>query len=109
MLISDKPVKNNVIKNVLKETWSRFGKVRMAEVNQSTLVFEFDSSQDREQILELSLWFVHGYCLNLRNCPANMSVSEIDFNRVQVWAQIHDLSMEMINSQNAECIGGKDW
>lgn len=105
MLISDKPIKNNVIKNVLKEAWSRFGKVRMVEVNQSTLVFEFDSAQDKEQILELSPGSVHGYCMNLRDCPANMSVTEVDFNRVQVWAQTHGLSMEMINNQNAECIG----
>lgn len=32
MLLSDKHIKNNVVQNVLKEAWGRFGPVRVSEV-----------------------------------------------------------------------------
>lgn len=105
MLISDRHIKNNVVKSVLKEAWARFGPVRMSEVNASTLVFDFDNSRDIDQVLELSPWSIHGHCLNLKFCLAHKSDDEIDFGRVQMWVQIHGLSLEMFNKQNAQCIG----
>lgn len=70
MLISDKHVKNNVIQNVLKEAWGRFGPVRFTEVNEATLMFDFNSPKDRDRVLDLSQWSVHGHCLNLKFCPS---------------------------------------
>lgn len=69
------------------------------------MMFDFVSDMDRDQILELSPWSVHGHCLNLKLCPAHIPVAEIDFNRVQMWAQVHGLSLEMFNRQNALSIG----
>lgn len=105
MLMSDRPVKNNDIQNVLKESWARYGPMRTTEVNESQLLFEFESPRDRDQIMDLAPWSVHGHCLNLRMCPAYMSVQEIDFGKVQVWVQIHGLSLEMFTRQNAQSIG----
>lgn len=105
MLMSDKHIKNNVVKNVLKEAWARFGPIRIAEVNDTTLVFDFASEKDREQIIELSPWSVHDHCLNLKACPVDTSVEDIDFNWVQMWVQVHGLSLEMINKPNALSIG----
>lgn len=89
MLMSERHIKNNVVQNVLKEAWARFGPVRISEVNETTLIFDFESSRDRDQILELSPWSVHGHSLNLKFCPAHMLVDEIDYGRVQMWVQLH--------------------
>lgn len=94
-----------MVQNVLKEAWARYGPVRITEVNDTTLMFDFESSNDRDQVLELSPSSVHGHCQNLKLCPTHMSVEEIDFSRVQMWAQVHSLSLEMFNPQNANSIG----
>lgn len=108
MLVSDQHIKNNVVQNVLKNNVVQNvhnGHVRITKVNDTTMMFDFESSRDRDQIMELSSWSVHGHCLNLKMCPAYMSVQDIDFGKVQVWAQVHDLSLEMFNHQNAQSIG----
>lgn len=105
MLLSEKHVKNNVVQNVLKEEWARYSSVRITEVNETTLMFDFKSPKDRDQVLELSPWSVHGHCLNLKLCLVHMSVEEIDFSRVQMWVQVHGMSLEMFNQQNANSIG----
>lgn len=105
MLVSGRHIKNNVVQNIVKEAWARFSTVRTIEINETTLMFHFESSRDRDQILELSIWTVHGHCLNLKLCHAYMSVDEVDFGRVQVWVQVHGLSLEMFNTQNAQSIG----
>lgn len=61
MLMSDRPVKNNDIQNVLKEAWARYGPMRTTEVNESQLLFEFESPRDRDQIMDLAPWSVHGH------------------------------------------------
>lgn len=104
MLLSEKHIKNDVVQNVLKEAWARYGPVRISEVNETTLMFDFESSKDRDQIIELSPWSVHGHCLNLKLCIAHMPVADIDFGRVQIWVQIHGLSLDMFNNQNANSI-----
>lgn len=105
MLLSDKRIKNNVIQNVLKEAWGRFRPVRFTEVNEATLMFDFESSKDIDQALDLSLWSVHGHCLNLKFCPNYVSVTEIEFSKVQVWVQVHGISLEMFTKDNATSIG----
>lgn len=104
MLISVKQFKNNVVQTVLKEVWARHGPVRFTEVNNDTLMFDFESEMDRDQVLDLSPWSIHGSCLNLKLCPVNVPVNEINFRIVQAWVQVHDLSLEMINPENAESI-----
>lgn len=103
-LVSEKHFKNSIVRSVLKEAWGRFGPVRITEVTETMMMFDFESVRDRDQILELSPWSVHGRCLNLKLCPAHIFVADIDFGRIQIWVQVHGLSFEMFNEQNATCI-----
>lgn len=105
MLVSDKHLKNNVVQNVLKEAWARFGPVRITEVNDTTLMFDFERPRDRDQVLELSPWSVHDHCLNLKLCPIDVPVAEIDFSKVQIWVQVYGLNLDMFNRPNANSIG----
>lgn len=98
VLLSEKHIKNNVVMTVLREPWARFGPVNIAEVNDTTLVFYFANSKDKDQVIELSPWSIHGHCLNIRSCPIDKSLGDVDFLRLQCWVQIHGLSLEMINS-----------
>lgn len=104
MLMSDRHYKNNVVSNVLREAWGRFGPVHFTEVTDSMLMFEFESPRDREQIVDLSPWSIHGNCLNVKLCPEDVAVTNIDFSKLQTWVQVHGLSLEMMNETNANSI-----
>lgn len=104
MLMSDKHYKNNVVQNVLKEAWGRFDPVRFSEVTESMLMFEFESHKDRDHVVDLSPWSIHGNCLNVKLCPDDVHVTDIDFSKMQTWVQVHGLSLEMMNEVNATII-----
>lgn len=104
-LISAKSVRSSVIRTVLKVAWARFGDVKMLDVNENTLAFVFANERDRSQILDCSPWIVHGHCLNLRSCLPNSSLRDIDFKPMDVWIQVHGLSLAVCNVVNAHAIG----
>lgn len=100
-ILSSKAVRNAVVMNVLKIAWARFGTVKMNEVDENTMAFEFGNEGDKQQILDLSPWSVQGNCLNLRSCSADMTLEELNFDKLDVWIQVHGLSLGVNNAENA--------
>lgn len=70
------------------------------------MTFEFDSVKEMQQISDLSPWSVNRHCLNLRECADVRCVQDIDFDAMELWIQIHGLSLDMYNSKNASRIAG---
>lgn len=99
-------VKNSVVFSVLKAAWSVYGSVKMTDLESGVMAFDFQNEADRAKVLDLSPWTIHGQCLNLKPCPTNKSLSGVDFGKLQVWVQVHGLSPQMINGENAEAIAG---
>lgn len=77
-------MKNSLIYNVLKITWARHRPVRMTEVDDKIIAFDFESERDREQIMDMDPWSVQGHSLNLKECKANICIKEIDFHLMQM-------------------------
>lgn len=100
-----KSVRNFVVKNVLQTAWARFGNVKMKELDDKTMAFEFDTDRDREQILDLSPWSVQGHCLNLRLRDSGMRMEDVHFDILDIWLQLHGLSLGVCNEANARQIG----
>lgn len=68
------------------------------------MAFDFTSSKDRDWVTEMSPWAVHEHCLNLQEADVTLRVSEIDFSNLPIWVQVHGISLEMLNSENASQI-----
>lgn len=100
-------MKNAVVRNVLKGAWTRYGMVRMIEMDEHPLAFEFDHDRHREHILDLGPWSVNGQCLNLRKCGVDRSLEELKFNMLQIWIQVNGLNLDMYYSKNAHMIGNE--
>lgn len=101
------PSKNNAIFTVLKAAWANFGSVKMTELEEGVMAFDFDSDSDRDRILDMPPWAIHGHCLNLKLWLPNRSISEVEFGKIQMWVHVHGLSAEMMNSENARQIALK--
>lgn len=48
-----------------------------------------------------------GHCLNMKVWEKNQSLDEVDFGSIRMWVQVHSLSGEMINGDNARQIASK--
>lgn len=104
-LVTNRGIKNSAIINVLRAAWSRYGSVRMTELDERTIAFEFASVGDMNLILDMAPWSIHGHSLNLKECPIIRCADEVDFNTMQMWVQVHGLSLDMFNPGNAISIG----
>lgn len=97
-LVTRKGIKNAVVHSVLRIAWSRFGLVRMIDLDDRTIEFEFDSVHDKDQVMDMAPWSVHGHSLCLKECERNTAIEEIKFNLMQVWIQVYGLNMDMLNA-----------
>lgn len=104
-ILSQNPVKNAVVRSVLKNAWTRFSVVRMIDVDDNTMAFEFNNDGDLQQVLDLSPWSVQGCCFNLRMCGAFSTADEVCFDKLEIWIQVHGLSLSVSNAENAKQIG----
>lgn len=75
----------------------------MTEVDERTMTFEFQSK--KAQIMDISPWSVQGHFLSLKECRGDISIEEIEFNKMHMWVQVYGLSLEMHNKENARNIG----
>lgn len=69
--------------------------------------FEFEKHGDRDRVLDMSLWDIHGHCLNMKMWEKNQRLEEVDFGTIRMWVQAHGLSGEMINGDNERQIASK--
>lgn len=106
-MISVKPVKSNVVFSVLKAAWGSYGSVVMIELKEGFMAFDFESEVDRDRVMDMSPWAIHRHYLNLKLCYPNQSMDEVDFGKLQLWAQVHGPSAEMLNSVNATNIAAR--
>lgn len=76
----------------------------MKDLDNGVMAFDFENSKDREWVCDLLPWAIHSHCLNLQPTEVSLNASEIDFTKLYVWVQVHSLSLEMLNVDNAEQI-----
>lgn len=103
-MISLKPVKNSVVYVVLKAAWAAYGSVVMTDLEEGVMAFDFQNVTERDRILDMSPWVIHGHCLNLKVANPNNCNEDIDFGRISVWAQVHGLSSDIINGENVAAV-----
>lgn len=53
-IISQKPIKMNVINSVLYQAWARYNAVRISETALGILLFDFEKEDDRDRIIDMS-------------------------------------------------------
>lgn len=106
-MISQKPVKCNAVFSVMKAAWGNFGAIKMTEIADGIMVFDFESDADRDRVVDMSPWAVHGHCLNLRLWHTNQTLDDVLFKRMQLWTQVHGMSADMLNMENASNIASR--
>lgn len=105
-VISQKSVKNNAVFSMLKAAWAGYATVRMTDLSEGVMAFDFANAGDHDRVLDMSPWAIHGHCLNLQVCEVNQHHSDVNFEELQVWVQIHGLSLDMLTKDNDVCVAG---
>ncbi|KAK9991307.1 hypothetical protein SO802_026292 [Lithocarpus litseifolius] len=66
------------------------------------LLFVFDNKEEAEKILSLQPWSFDKHLVVLRHYDNATPIRELNFNKVPMWVQIHDIPLPFLNRGVAE-------
>ena len=66
------------------------------------LLFAFDNKEEAEKILSLQPWSFDKHLVVLCRYDSAIPISELNFNRVTMWVQVHDIPIPFLNRGVAE-------
>lgn len=74
-----KPV---VTHSVLKLAWARYGKIRITELEDKIMLFEFANEDAKNQIFDMSPWSIQGHCLSLQKWEPSLGLTVVEIRRM---------------------------
>lgn len=104
--LSDRPIKLNVVENVLAAVWRPLMGVRISEVQSNLFLFQFFLEEDMQRVLDEGPWSIDNQTLLCRRIVAGEQPTEVPLNMVDFWVQVHGLPLEFATAKNLELIVG---
>lgn len=104
-LLTDKPIKFNIMKDTLAAVWRPGRGLRATEVAPNLFMFQFFHEVDINRILEDSPWSFEQSLLVLKRMLPNISHFEIPLTSAEFWVQVHKLPVEFFTEKIAKAVG----
>ena len=82
--------------------WHSKNGFQVCSVGDHILLFVFDNEEETEKILLLQPWSFDKHLVAFYRHDTTTPVSELSFNKVLLWVQIHDLPLHFLNRGVAE-------
>ena len=86
--------------------WRMKNEFRVTKESDHVVLFTFDNQIDLERVLDTKPWSFDKHLMILHRYDKEVDVSEIDFNMVTFWIQVHDLPVHFRIRTVAEKICG---
>ena len=90
-----------------KPLWKPIGELKIRDIGDNILLFEFDDILDLERVLEYKPW---SYDRNLvvfqRTVDAESALS-LDYSFTTFWMQIHNITPNLVTQETGESIGNR--
>ncbi|GJR37807.1 reverse transcriptase domain-containing protein [Tanacetum coccineum] len=105
---SGKRVAYPVVANYVRNTWVKYGLVRLM-LNSSTgiLSFQFSSMDGLDAMLENGSWFIHNNPLILKKWNPDVNLLKEDVVNVLVWVKLHGVPVTAFSEDGLSAIATK--
>lgn len=104
-IIGLKPPGKLVIINTILAVWKFAVHLRIEAMENSTYLFHFTRSRDRDKVLLMVPWNFKGHLLVLQHWSSALTIAEIDLTTSSFWIQLHGLPMAGMNQPTISAIG----
>ena len=81
---------------------SQFGKVEIESVGINLFLFHFTSQKERQRIWQRGPWYFDKSLIVLEKPVGMGSISQLKFDKVELWVQIHDVPISCMNCRMAK-------
>lgn len=103
-VITDKSLNRSAIKNMLGKAWGNPDGLQVSDIGPNMFLFTFNSKEEAMEVFHKSPWYVMNKLMSLQEWVPHISLTEINFSRVNFWIQIQGLPLEFISVKCAEKI-----
>ena len=88
-----------------KPLWKLKGEVKIRDLRDNILVFEFEERLDLERVLELEPWSYDKHMVAFERVSDIETVPLLEFSRVTFWVQIHNVPESSLTQSTGESVG----
>ncbi|XP_075675152.1 uncharacterized protein LOC142644416 [Castanea sativa] len=94
-----------VVGHTFKPLWKLKGELKICDLGDSILVFDFKEGLDLERVLELEPWTYDKHMVVFECVREIESVSSLEFSKATFWVQIHNIPERSLTQVIGEAIG----
>ena len=88
-----------------KPLWKPVGELKIRDIGDDILLFEFEDALDQERVLEYESWSYDKSLVVFKKAIDIESIQHLDFDQVTFWVQIHNIPEKNLNHETGEAIG----
>nr|POE80459.1 hypothetical protein CFP56_25176 [Quercus suber] len=93
------------VARTFKPLWKPTGELKLRDLGDNILLFEFSDALDLAQVLEFEPWTFDKNIVVFREVTEVEEVPSLEFFRVNFWIQMHNLPLTSLNQATGEAIG----
>ncbi|TXG61366.1 hypothetical protein EZV62_012729 [Acer yangbiense] len=101
-VLSGKKVNRDAFKNLIEQLWSPFGRVEVKSVGVNIFMFHFRKHEEWSKIWQRGPWYFDKSLLVLEKPEGMGNISQLRFDKVELWIQIHDVPIICMNRRTAK-------
>lgn len=91
--------------STFKPLWKLKVEVKIRDLGDNILVFDFEEGLDLERVLELEPWLNDKHMVAFERVSKIESVPLLEFSRVTFWVQIHNVPERFLTQSTSESVG----
>ena len=88
-----------------KPLWKLKGEVKIHDLGDNILVFDFEEGLDMERVLELEPWSYDKHMVAFERVSEIENVPLLEFGRVTFWVQIHNVLERSLTQSTGKLVG----
>ncbi|TXG57878.1 hypothetical protein EZV62_015707 [Acer yangbiense] len=101
-VLSGKRVNREAFKSVIEQIWRPYGSVDIEVVGENMFMLYFNSTVERDRIWHRGPWHFDRNLIVLEKPEGTGDISQLSFNKTELWVQIHDIPIMCMNRRMAK-------
>ena len=95
----------DAVARTFKPLWRTAGELKIRDIGEHILLFEFEDALDLERVMEFEPWSYDKHLVAFEHVLDIESVPFLDFSRIAFWVQIHNIPERSLKVEVGELIG----
>nr|POE55977.1 hypothetical protein CFP56_62806 [Quercus suber] len=93
------------VARTFKPLWKPGGELKIRDVGDNILIFEFEDSLDLERVLEFEPWSYDKSLVVFQRAVEAESALSLDYSWASFWIQIHNVPDHLLSQETGESVG----